>query len=290
MSSTSDFTGEPSLPRIRPPANALAELARPDGSATLPVITYSRYGDLILMHFNSRWDIGQGCMQISDPDWIALDIAQQMMGWMLFNERPAHIVQLGLGAATLTKFCYRHFPDARVTAVELNPAVVDACQAVFQLPADNQRLSVILMDALDFVSNSSNTGQIDVLQVDLYEESADGPALDTAEFYAACAQCLAPQGIMTVNLCGVSIDDIRQRNLDAMRDSFETILFFRTCGSNVVAIAFKSAPIVDVEALAERALCIERCTRLPAGTWLPDMMPACVEQEPRRNVFTAPAT
>ena len=48
----------------------------------------------------------------SKPDHIELEYAQQMMAWLLFIETPKRIVQLGLGAAALTKFAHR-VPEAR---------------------------------------------------------------------------------------------------------------------------------------------------------------------------------
>jgi hypothetical protein len=77
------------------------------------------------LHFGTEWV--QGAMRIRKPDWPELEYAQQMMAWMLFIEQPRAIAQLGLGAATLTKFCYRQFPQALVTAVELNPSVIAIC-------------------------------------------------------------------------------------------------------------------------------------------------------------------
>jgi predicted O-methyltransferase YrrM len=96
-------------------------------------------------------------MRIRKPDWPELEYAQQMMAWMLFIEQPRAIAQLGLGAATLTKFCYRQFPQAQVTAVELNPSVIAICESMFKLPPDDERLQVLEMDAMDFVDDPPTT-------------------------------------------------------------------------------------------------------------------------------------
>src|SRR5690554_7141630 len=88
----------------------------------------------------------QGAMNIDRPDDIELEYVQQMMMWLLFRESAGHIVQLGLGAASLTKFCYRRFGSARVTAVELDPEVIEACRLHFALPPDDARLQVLNMD------------------------------------------------------------------------------------------------------------------------------------------------
>ncbi|CDG85572.1 putative uncharacterized protein [Janthinobacterium agaricidamnosum NBRC 102515 = DSM 9628] len=114
--------------------------------------------------------------------------------WMLFHEQPRHIVQLGLGSAALTKFCYHRLPQARVTAIELNPNVIGICGAQFALPPNDARLDVREMNALDFVMDPANHNSADILQVDLYDEEARGPVLDTPEFYQACADCLTADG------------------------------------------------------------------------------------------------
>jgi spermidine synthase len=144
----------------------------------------------------------QGAMRLDKPDAIELEYIQLMMMWLLFCEQPRHVEQLGLGSAALTKFCYRRLPGACVTAVELNPNVIAICRALFELPSDDARLSVRQMNALDFVLDPANRNQVDVLQVDLYDEQARGPVLDTPEFYQACFDSLSEDGIMTTNVFG----------------------------------------------------------------------------------------
>src|SRR6185437_10702042 len=96
----------------------------------------------------------------------------------------------------------RQFPEAKVTAVELNPSVIAICNAMFKLPPEDERLAVLEMDALEFVNDPARFGTLDALQVDLYDATARGPVLDTPEFYQACAACLTDDGALTVNLFG----------------------------------------------------------------------------------------
>src|SRR5690606_3604285 len=99
------------------------------------------------LHFGSP--AVQGAMRIDQPDALELEYVRQMMAWLLFRGNVRHVVQLGLGAASLTKFCYRRLPDAMVTAVELDPEVIRACREHFALPPDDERLSVLNMDAME---------------------------------------------------------------------------------------------------------------------------------------------
>jgi spermidine synthase len=249
-------------PGRKPP---VADTPKPARKPKFAPVTLSEQDGVRYLHFGTEWV--QGAMRLRKPDWIELEYAQQMMTWMLFNEQPQHIVQLGLGTGALTKFCYRQFPQARVTAVELNPSVIAICASMFKLPPNDERLSVVEMDALDFVTDGANAGRVDVLQVDLYDATARGPVLDTPDFYRACAACLAPRGIMTVNLFGDHPS--YAKNLKAMRFAFDDVICLpEVHEGNVVAIAFNSAPSLDIAALYERAGQINIATRLPAKSWV----------------------
>lgn len=248
-----------------PGVKKAADMPKPARKPKFAPVTLSEENGVRFLHFGTEWI--QGAMRIRKPDWIELEYAQQMMMWMLFNEKPRHIVQLGLGTGALTKYCYRHFSQALVTAIELNPSVIAVCEAMFKLPPNDARLSVMEMDAMDFVTNSDNHGKIDVLQVDLYDATARGPVLDTPEFYAACADCLSPQGIMTVNLFGDHPS--YARNLKAMCAAFSHVMCLpEVHEGNVIAIAFKETPKLDFAELYDRASQIAETTKLPAKSWV----------------------
>ncbi|WP_313175422.1 spermidine synthase [Massilia sp.] len=244
----------------------LAESSRrPARKPKFAPVTLSEQDGVRYLHFGTEWV--QGAMRIRKPDWPELEYAQQMMAWMLFIDSPRRIAQLGLGAATLTKFCYRQFPHALVTAVELNPSVIAICNTMFKLPPEDERFKVLEMDALDFVEDPENHGAFDVLQCDLYDATAKGPVLDTPEFYRACYDCLAPGGIMTVNLFGDHPS--YNKNLKAMKFAFDGVICLpEVHDGNVVALCFKTAPQLDSAALAARAAQIVASTKLPAKSWL----------------------
>jgi spermidine synthase len=230
-----------------------------------PPATITEFQGVRSLHLGTSWV--QGSMRLNRPDAIELEYVQMMMMWTLFVQQPRRIVQLGLGSAALTKFCYQKFPEARVTAAELNPNVIAMCQAHFGLPPNDARLSVREMDALDFVMDPANHGTVDALQVDLYDEEARGPVLDTPEFYQACADCLAPGGVMTANVFGDFIN--YDKNLQAMEQAFDAVVWLpEVHDANIVVVAFKEAPEIDFAVLYERAAAIKRRYNLPAKNWV----------------------
>jgi len=230
-----------------------------------PPATVTEFEGVRSLHLGTSWV--QGAMRLSRPEAIELEYVQMMMMWMLFMENPRHIAQLGLGSAALTKFCHARFPAARVSVAELNPNVIAICQAMFGLPPNDARLDVRQMDALDFVNDPANHGAVDVLQVDLYDEEARGPVLDSPEFYRACSDCLAQGGIMTANVFGDF--DNYDKNLRHMELAFDAVVWLpEVHDANIVVVAFKDAPVLDFSVLYERAAAIRKTFNLPARKWV----------------------
>ncbi|MDR5731495.1 spermidine synthase [Caballeronia sp. LZ025] len=231
-------------------------------------VTFSEEGGVRFLHFGTEWV--QGAMRLRKPDHIELEYAQQMMAWLLFIETPERIVQLGLGAAALTKFCYRFLKRAKVEAVELNPAVVIAARAMFELPYDDARLTVTERDAWEFVNDRANHGTIGALQIDIYDATARGPVLDSVSFYRACKACLTPEaGVVTINLFGDHPSFVR--NMRHLNEAFDrrVIALPEVHDGNRVALAF-AGPALDVpfSALQERAKLLEAQLGLPARKWV----------------------
>jgi spermidine synthase len=230
-----------------------------------PPATITEFQGVRFMHLGTSWV--QGAMRLSRPDAIELEYVQMMMMWLLFQKAPRHVVQLGLGSAALTKFCYQRLPGARVTAVELNPNVIAICRELFGLPDNDERLDVREMNALDFVLDPANRASCDVLQVDLYDEEARGPVLDTPEFYQGCLDCLSADGIMTTNVFGDFSN--YDKNLLAMEQVFDAVVWLpEVHDANIVVIAFKNAPQIDFSELYERAGDIRRRLNLDAKRWV----------------------
>ncbi len=230
-------------------------------------VTFSEEGGVRYLHFGTEWV--QGAMRLKKPEHIELEYAQQMMAWLLFLATPERIVQLGLGAAALTKFAHRYLRPAKVEAVELNPAVVVAARTMFELPADDARLTVHERDAWDFVQDRANHGTIGALQIDVYDATARGPVLDSVAFYRAVRACLTDAGVATINLFGDHPSFVR--NMKRLNEAFEgrVIALPEVHDGNRVALAF-SGPALEVPyaLLEKRARVLETKLGLPAAQWL----------------------
>jgi spermidine synthase len=240
-----------------------------------PSVNYFDYGDLRFLHLGSP--AVQGSMKISQPFEIHLDYVQRMMGWLLFTDldRVQHLraMQLGLGAASLTKFCHKRL-GMDTTAVELNPQVISTCRHSFHLPMDNARLQVMLADAAEVVTQTQWHEKIDVLQVDLYDAQASRPALDTPSFYSDCRQLLTQEGCMVINVFGKASRPAETMKTMANIFGEETVWAFKpTPAGNVVILAFKTPRTPDAKSLAIQAQKIQERWSLPTEKWLEVLSP-----------------
>jgi spermidine synthase len=200
-----------------------------------------------------------------------------MMGWLLFTDldRVTHLraMQLGLGAATLTKFCHKQL-GMDTTAVELNPEVIDTCRRWFHLPPDNARLKVLLADAAEAVTQTQWHGKIDVLHIDLYDAEAARPALDSLGFYSDCRQLLTQDGCMVVNLFGkASQPAVSMKIMTTIFGQDAVWAFNPTPAGNVVVLAFKTPRALDAKYLTLQAQKIQERWTLPTEKWLKVLVP-----------------
>jgi spermidine synthase len=237
----------------------------------LPSATISEHDGVRYLHLDSPWV--QGAMWVRKPDVIVLEYVQRMMAWMLWRDSAqlthGHAVQLGLGAATITRFCHRMLRLPRVTAVEINPAVIAACRHGFKLPDDDARLVVVERDAGEWVADPAQRAGADVLCVDLYDHEAAAPVLDSAAFYGPCREVLREGGVMSVNLFGRASSFAESAARIAHAFGRDQVWRLRpTREGNTVMIAARGVTVPDRDTLAARAATIEQRFGLPARKWL----------------------
>ena len=244
-------------------------------TAVLPEVNFSDLGDVRFLHLGTEWV--QGSMLMDAPFDIELEYVQRMMAGLLFMAAPGvakrHAMQLGLGSAALTKFCYKKL-RMKTTAIEINPQVVAACRLWFKLPQDDTRLKVILADAALEVRQVQHQGAVDLLHVDLYDHEAAAPVLDSADFYEHCHDLLTDDGVMTVNLFGR--DSSYERSLVRIAEAFgpQALWAFRpTREGNTVVLAQRDPTRPDRETLLARAEVITSRWDLPAKKWLRSFKP-----------------
>jgi spermidine synthase len=235
----------------------------------LPEVTVSEADGVRYLHLGSVWV--QGAMRVRAPQTVELEYVQRMLASLLWHD-PADLagrraLQLGLGAATITKFTHKRL-RMDTTAVELNPQVVAVCRRWFHLPRDDARLRVVVDDAAHWLAQAA-TQSVTLLHVDLYDEDAAAPVLDDEDFYAACRAVLDDGGTMSVNLFGRRASFARSAARVAAVFGAGALCSLRpTREGNTVLLAARAAGPPEATVLRCRADSIESRFGLPARKWL----------------------
>jgi len=229
-----------------------------------PRVTISEEDGVRYLHFGTEWV--QGAMRIARPFALELGYQQQLMVPLLFLPEPAHVLQLGLGAGALAKYCWRELPRAAVTAVEISAAVVAAAHDWFEVPTDD-RLDIVVEDAREFIAHPRRRRSADWLQVDLYDAAARGPVYSDDAFYAACRAVLKRPGIAAFNLFGRRFEHDFAPIVRAFDD--RALVLPEADAGNRIVLGFAGPPLdVPFTAMHERALEIEARFHLPARRWI----------------------
>jgi spermidine synthase len=201
----------------------------------LPKIEISEERGVRYLHFGSPWV--QGAMRIARPYALELEYTRDLMLPLLLHGDgwPASVLQIGLGTASITKFLWRHRPEARLTVVEISEQVVMAAYQYFRLPEPSRTLQVELADGYDYVSKA--TRKFDFIVVDGFDEKGRAGMLDTLPFYVHCRARLSRRGLLAVNLVGRT-RGVRP-SVDRLRDAFDdrVLVVAPSEAGNIVAIA-----------------------------------------------------
>jgi len=216
-------------------------------------IDISEEAGVRFLHFGSSWI--QGAMRIARPFALELDYTRELMVPLLLHgdDWPRKVLQIGLGAASITKFLYRHRPQAKLTVIEIDPRVEAAARQFFKLPDDPERIDIRHGDGADFVVKTKQ--RYDLILVDGFDADARTGRLDTLPFYLDCRARLADDGVLCVNLLSRRKDFAK--SVARLEEAFEgRAIAFSSCDSgNAIAlgtIAVSPAPtFVELKAAAK---------------------------------------
>jgi spermidine synthase len=214
------------------------------------------------LHFGTHWI--QGAMRIARPWSLVLEYTRDMMYPLLLAPDaawPRSVLVIGLGAASIPRFLYRHFPRAAQTIVECDPKVVDVARASFRLPEERPRFRIEIGDGADYVIASDR--RFDWIIVDGFDGHGRPGTLDTLPFYCNCVARLADRGVVSLNL--LTWRHGLRGGLARLTAAFGKHLnALPPCESgNVVAVASGGAAVTATrEALKDAAARLKAKTRL----------------------------
>ena len=226
------------------------------------------------LHFGSEWV--QGAMRIARPYALELEYTREMAACLLLrpdSDWPRRILQVGLGAASLTKFWQRHRPEAKQTIIEINPAVVAMAEQSFKLPNADARvkahIDIHIADGVAWMRGDhpgapkTQKDKYDCIMVDGYDHNARFGALGTEAFYRDCRARLSKRGLLVLNLFGRA-HGYRQQ-VDNLRAAFDNrvLALPPVEGGNAIAFAAEGEKVMlDIPMLRAEADRLQKETGL----------------------------
>ena len=195
------------------------------------------------LHFGSPWV--QGAMRVARPWTLELEYTRELMLPLLLrggDTWPRSVLQVGLGAASITRYLWRHWPQAKLTVVEIAPEVVAVARQSFKLPDDPDRLAIVLAEAHEWLA--THKGRYDLVVVDGFDDRGRAGMLDSVAFYMNAARRLARDGMLAVNL--LTRRKSAAPSVERVSQAFDgRVLELQPSeAGNVVALAATGSPIV----------------------------------------------
>lgn len=193
------------------------------------------------LQFDSRWI--QGAMRLARPWSLEIDYTREMMMALLMRPDrgwPRSVLQIGLGAASITRFLHRNLPKAKLEVVEIDPEVVLNAWQFFRLPEESARLRIELGDGYNYMVTTRK--RFDLILVDGFDARGRAGRLHSLPFYRLCRTRLSDGGMMVTNL--LSRRKRTKANADPICKAFDDrVLVLPPCGANTVVVAKVGASI-----------------------------------------------
>lgn len=199
----------------------------------------------------------QSSMDTRDPIALVLSYTRSMMAFLLWQENPQSALLIGLGGGSLAKHLLNYHPTCHIDVIEIEPNIVTLAHRYFHLPHDS-RLNIHITDGYTYLRECQK--EYDVILVDAFDKYGVCDTILHPAFFDACAERLASQGILSVNLWS-SQREVFTQAIDYIRQSFDANAWqLPVAGKgNVIALAaHQPLPRKPWSALRDKAVDLEK--------------------------------
>ena len=108
----------------------------------------------------------QSVVDLAEPQRLELDNLRYLVSVLLFIPPPRRILMLGTGAGSLLHFLRHQYPEARLTALDIDRELIEEMLARQVLPAADDRLEYVFADAADYLDQPRQP--FDLVAVDIF--------------------------------------------------------------------------------------------------------------------------
>jgi len=180
------------------PAAAAETILHTERSLYRQIVVYDD-DDLRCMRFTRLATARQSCQSRAEPRRLVFEYLRMMMGTLYLAPPPRRVLVIGLGGGSLVAALESVLPQARIDAVEVDPAVVRVARQYFGF-APGPRVEVHEQDGRVFVKRALRAGATyDLVLLDAYDHEYIPEHLLTREFLEEVRRVMAPGGVLGAN-------------------------------------------------------------------------------------------
>ncbi|WMS88213.1 spermidine synthase [Pleionea litopenaei] len=164
-------------------------------------ISITKEGSNLCMVFETRKENPpyQTCRDEKHPKHLVFSYTRLIMSGLIYQPKPESILVVGLGGGTLPMTLAELLPNATITSVEIDPAVIRLAKHYFDYQ-ESEKVKTIERDARLFVKRQGIKKQTyDWVILDAFNGDYIPEHLMTQEFLQEVKAVLSPNGIVTAN-------------------------------------------------------------------------------------------
>ncbi|MBU3558526.1 spermidine synthase [Polynucleobacter sp. Nonnen-W13] len=194
----------------------------------------------------------QSVVKMGDLDYLGLPYARSTMIGLAFTERLDRILVLGVGAGNIPMFLRKHYSDAQIDVIDIDPQIITLAKLYFNL-AEDRYLHAHAQDGRAFIENVQKP--YDLIFVDAYTAAGIPRHLASKEFLFSLKKALKPSGAIVANMWSTpKVNPLYKSMLRTYQEVFNEVYTLRvpTVGNKIV-IALPKLKGVSLNSIAERA-------------------------------------
>jgi len=149
----------------------------------------------------------------------------------------ANALLLGLAGGSMVQVLTRLHPKVHITAVDIDPVIVQAGKDYLGL-VESENFQIVISDAVQFINNTLATvTRYDFIFVDLYLGYRVAPFIESESFLNSLYQLLSPKGVLIFNrLYFQTYKSEAEIFLDKVTNLFQDVRKARSYSNLLIAI------------------------------------------------------
>jgi spermidine synthase len=214
-------------------------------SAYGTVVITDEGGNMRALRFG-RNGVRQSLVKLDDPEYLGLLYMPVALTGIALSTEPRRFLIIGLGGGTLPAFLRKHYPDAEIDAVDINPEVAYAAKKYLGFRED-ERMRIHIADGRKFIESVQQP--YDAVFLDAFGADAVPAHLTTKEFLTAVHRAVRSDGVVIGNIWFTATSPPYDSMVHTYQETFGELHVLRVTGtSNRILYALpRSQPLGRAE-------------------------------------------